>query len=269
MLYTVKCVPGLRVRDLGFREPVILASRISACYSFRMCGRATVINPDGIESRVYGFTKTFIPSDWKPRYNLNPREDIPAVHVDPVSGDRVLRPMHWNLIPSHIGSRAKAAEFDSQYSTFNAKIERAASAPTYRNSWRRQRCLVLVDGIIEWVGAKGQKTPHLIRHRAGNSFAMAGLCSVCRDDSSDALWSCTIVIGPSDEWYGRFHHRMAIVLRPELYEQWLDPDMVEAERVRALLEESPFPFAEEMDAIPISKRVNNPRYDAPDCLEVA
>jgi hypothetical protein len=48
-----------------------------------MCGRATVINPDGITEKLYGYTKKFVPSDWKPRYNLNPHEDIPAVYFDP------------------------------------------------------------------------------------------------------------------------------------------------------------------------------------------
>jgi len=32
-----------------------------------MCGRATVVNPDGITDKVYGFTRKFVPSDWKPR----------------------------------------------------------------------------------------------------------------------------------------------------------------------------------------------------------
>jgi hypothetical protein len=44
-----------------------------------MCGRATVVNRDGIQEKVYGFTRRFLPSDWGPRYNLNPRETIPIV----------------------------------------------------------------------------------------------------------------------------------------------------------------------------------------------
>ena len=48
-----------------------------------MCGRATVVNPDGITEKLYGYTKKFVPTDWKPRYNLNPHEDIPAVYYDP------------------------------------------------------------------------------------------------------------------------------------------------------------------------------------------
>lgn len=235
-----------------------------------MCGRATVVDPNGIEQRFYGFSRRFVPSDWKPRYNLNPREDIPVVHLDPETGERALRPMHWNLVPGHLQSREQIRAFDSQYSTFNAKIERVATAPTFRASWRKQRCLVVADGIIEWVGAKGAKIPHLIRSRGGGSFAMAGLWSHWRGESEDEdLWSCTVVIGPCDDWYSRFHYRMAYLLRPESYDRWLDPDLTDPDAVRDLLEEQRFPLADEMEALPLSKRVNNPRYDEPDCLDPA
>ena len=155
-----------------------------------MCGRATVVNPDGITEKVYGFTRKFVPSDWKPRYNLNPHEDIPAVYYDPFLREKVLRTMHWNLVPSKLESRDKVVAFDSQYSTFNARIETVASAPTFQESWRSQRCLVVVDGIIEWVGEKkGRKIPHLIRHRDRIPFAMAGLWSRWQDAASgDELW---------------------------------------------------------------------------------
>jgi putative SOS response-associated peptidase YedK len=232
-----------------------------------MCGRATVVDPEGIEEQFYGFSRKFVPSDWRPRYNLNPREDIPVVYVERDSGERALRPMHWNLIPGNLKSREQIVAFDSQYSTFNAKIERIASAPAFRDPWRTQRCLVVVDGIIEWVGVKGSKIPHRISRRDGKSFAMAGLWSAWRPGSAgDELWSCTIVIGPCNEWYSRFHDRMAYLLPPESYDRWLDPELNEAEAVRAVLDVHPFPLAEEMVALPISKRINNPRYDAPDCL---
>src|SRR5436853_74228 len=55
-----------------------------------MCGRATVVNPDGITEKLYGYTKKFTPSDFRPRYNLNPREEIPAVYYDPFLRQRVL-----------------------------------------------------------------------------------------------------------------------------------------------------------------------------------
>ncbi|HEY6088480.1 MAG TPA: SOS response-associated peptidase [Gemmatimonadaceae bacterium] len=231
-----------------------------------MCGRATVINPDGITEKLYGFTKKFVPTDWKPRYNLNPHEDIPAVYYDPFLKERVLRTMHWNLIPSKLESRDKVVDFDSQYSTFNARIETVASAPTFQESWRSQRCLVVVDGIIEWVGEKGRKIPHLIRRRERIPFAMAGLWSRWRDSASgEELWSSTVIVKDADEWYSRFHDRMAVLLAPESYEQWLDPERKQGQL--ELLNKSAYHTNEELEFFPISKLVNNARNDSPEVLE--
>jgi len=233
-----------------------------------MCGRATVVNPDGIEEKAYGFSRRFVPGDWRPRYNLNPRDAIPVVYFDPMLRERVLRPMHWNLIPSHLESRERVDAFDSQYSTFNAKIETVATAPTFRDAWRTQRCLVVVDGIIEWVGERGHKVPHLIRHRSGASFAMAGLWSRWRGRADgDEVWSCTVLVGPPSEWYTRFHHRMAVLASPGIYDEWLDPRRKDGQL--ELLRSAPYPMPDELDYFPISRLVNNPRYDAADCLEPA
>ena len=230
-----------------------------------MCGRATVVNPDGITEKVYGFTKKFVPSDWKPRYNLNPREDIPAVYFDPFLKERVLRTMHWNLIPSKLANREKVAEFDSHYSAFNARIETVASAPTFEQAYRSQRCLVVVDGIIEWVGEKRHKIPHLIRHREQKPLAMAGLWSRWRDGrNGEEIWSCAVIVKDADDWYRRFHDRMAVLLGAEACEEWLEGGKREAgsgKRVAANFE------YDELEYFPISKLVNNIRNDAPEVLE--
>jgi putative SOS response-associated peptidase YedK len=229
-----------------------------------MCGRATVTDPEGIEEKFYGFSKRFIPAGWKPRYNLNPREDIPVVHVD-ASGDRALRAMHWNFVPGNLSSRDQVVAFDSQYSTFNARVERAATSPTFRSAWRKQRCLVVVDGIFEWVGAKGAKTPHLIRRKDRRPFAMAGLWSRWQDAASgEELWSCTVIVKDADDWYRRFHDRMAVLLDPESHEQWLDPQRKSGQR--ELISNSAYHKNGELEFFPISKLVNNARNDSPELL---
>ncbi len=231
-----------------------------------MCGRATVVNPDGITEKLYGYTKKFTPSDWKPRYNLNPREEIPAVYYDPFLKQRVLRTMHWNFIPSKLLNRARVREFDSQYSAFNARIETVASAPTFEQAWRSQRCLVVIDGIIEWVGTKRHKIPHLLRQPKREPFAMAGLWNRWRDrKTNDELWSCTVIVKDADDWYARFHDRMAVLLGPSSSDEWLDParDRGQLE----LLKSSRYHSDGELEYFPISTLVNNPGYDAPDCLE--
>ena len=233
-----------------------------------MCGRATVVNPDGITEKVYGYTSKLTPSDWKPRYNLNPREEIPAVYYDPFLKQRVLRTMHWNFLPSKLATRDKVAEFDSHYSAFNARLESVASAPTFQQAWRSQRCLVVIDGIIEWVGEKRSKTPHLIRQRERAPFAMAGLWSRWRDHKAgEEIWSCTVIVKEADDWYRRFHDRMAVLLGPDSYDAWLDPANKRGQL--DLASRSAYHQSGELESFPISRLVNNPGYDAPDCLERA
>jgi putative SOS response-associated peptidase YedK len=233
-----------------------------------VCGRATVVNPDGITEKLYGYTKKFTPSDWKPRYNLNPREEIPAVYYDPFLKQRVLRTMHWNLIPSKLATREKVADFDSHYSAFNARIETVASAPTFQQAWRSQRCLVVVDGIIEWVGEKRHKTPHLIRQRDHQPLAMAGLWSRWRDQrDGEEIWSCTVIVRDADDWYQRFHDRMAVLLDRDAHDGWLDPAKKSGQL--EILGQSMKHRDTDLEYFPISRLVNNPGYDAPDCLEPA
>ena len=57
---------------------------------------------------------------------------------------------------------------------------------------------------------------------------------------------------------------MPVILFPASYDQWLDPTVQQVESLKALLR----PYSsEELMAYPVSTLVNNPRHDAPQCLE--
>ena len=58
--------------------------------------------------------------------------------------------------------------------------------------------------------------------------------------------------------------RMPVILHRDTDTLWLDPAVRDVDRIQALL--TPYP-AEEMVSYPVSTRVNNPAYDAPDLLE--
>ncbi len=57
---------------------------------------------------------------------------------------------------------------------------------------------------------------------------------------------------------------MPVILDPSSWDEWLDPEAKNFEVLQELLK--PYP-AEAMTAWPVSTKVNNPRHDAPDCLE--
>jgi len=57
---------------------------------------------------------------------------------------------------------------------------------------------------------------------------------------------------------------MPVILAPTSYDQWLDPTFQNTETLNRLLR--PYP-SEELTAYPVRPLVNNPRHDAPQCLE--
>jgi putative SOS response-associated peptidase YedK len=57
---------------------------------------------------------------------------------------------------------------------------------------------------------------------------------------------------------------MPVILNPGDYELWLDPEVQEPDLLQPLLH--PYP-AQEMDAYPVSRFVNRPGNDSPQCVE--
>jgi putative SOS response-associated peptidase YedK len=62
------------------------------------------------------------------------------------------------------------------------------------------------------------------------------------------------------------HHRMPVILRPENYEVWLDPNFDKKEPLTSLLK--PYP-SDKMEAYPVSRRVNKPSNNEASVLEPA
>ena len=69
----------------------------------------------------------------------------------------------------------------------------------------------------------------------------------------------------ADDWYARFHDRMAVLLDPSRYDEWLDPSH-DGDRL-SLLARSAYHQDGALEYFPISTLVNNPGYDSPDCLQ--
>jgi putative SOS response-associated peptidase YedK len=185
---------------------------------------------------------------------------------------------------------------------YNIRIEEIA--PTYQKAWSQRRAIALVDGVIEWCGEKGKRRAHLLRRRDGVPLALAAAWQrwrgetrgeargearddVSRDDVSrdgvsrdgvrvDGVLTASVAVGGTDSWWGRYSdggvgeqrkQRMPRILLPDAAERFLDPDLTEAVHVRELLDANPFPSAELLEAVEIdAKKVNNPYYDAPDCV---
>ena len=139
-----------------------------------------------------------------------------------------------------------------------------AGKPAYRAAYRRRRCLILADGFYEWRREPDSKvkTPMYIQMASKKPFAFAGLWELWRPDDTPLL-SCTIITTTPNELMVPIHNRMPVILPPEAYDRWLDP----AEQKPGALDDLLIPYpADQMTAHAVSRVVNNPRNDVPDCV---
>lgn len=219
-----------------------------------MCGRYTLRTP--VDTLVEEFGITGPLPEVPARYNVAPTQEVASVLVE--DDERHLEMLRWGLIPSWaddpgIGSRM-----------INARSETAAEKPSFRGAFKKRRCLILADGFYEWQKAgNGGKQPYYIRMEDGSPFAFAGLWEVW-DKHGEEIRSCTILTTEANGLVREIHHRMPVILPPENYDFWLDPDVREREPLLDLLRPHP---EDAMEAYPVSRFVNSPSNDDERCVE--
>jgi putative SOS response-associated peptidase YedK len=221
-----------------------------------MCGRFTLTaDPDQLREAMPWLE---IPSGVKPRYNIAPSQPVAVI---PNDGLNKLDFFTWGLIPSW----AKDPQIGNRM--INARSETLAEKPSFRNAFRRRRCLILADGFYEWKSVIGEgkstKIPMYIRLKNGNPFAFAGLWEVWNSIDGSKILSTTIITTNPNELLRDIHNRMPVILPTESYSQWLNPQEVDPQDLQPLLQ----PYSsDEMVAFPVSRRVNDPAHENPDCV---
>lgn len=210
-----------------------------------MCGRFSMFSHAKALKDRFNIEEVMISPE--PRYNIAPAQRIATVVQ---REHRQLTEMKWGLIPSW----AKDSKIGEQL--INARAETVAEKPAFRSAFKKRRCLILADSFFEWQKRGEVKTPMLIRLRAMESFAMAGLYEYWKMRSGKVLESCAIVTTAANDFMKPIHNRMPVILRPENEDRWLNPDLQDPDQVKALLH----PVADEfMESYEVSTYVNSPR----------
>ena len=219
-----------------------------------MCGRFTLTVDPGELQEAFNID---IPSQYASRYNIAPSQPVAVI---PNDGKHHLDFFVWGLIPSW----AKDPSIGNRM--INARAETLAEKPSFKNSFRRRRCLVLADGFYEWQkqdGGKG-KIPMYIHLKTKKPFAFAGLWDLWHASDGSEIRSCTIITTEPNSMMASIHNRMPVILSPNAYAVWLDPGEKPADQLSTLLK--PYP-ADEMLAYPVSRTVNSPNNDIPECIQ--
>lgn len=219
-----------------------------------MCGRFTLRTPMTRIAKIFGLDET---TDIEPRYNVAPTQQVVAIRLDPAAENRELALLRWGLIPRwaddpSIGNRM-----------INARAETVAGKPSFRQAFKKRRCLVVADGFFEWKKIGGKKQPYYIHLKDDQPFGFAGLWERWNREGEE-IQSCTIITTEPNELMKPIHNRMPVIVQSTDYDRWLDPDFEDGKALQQVLRRYP---AELMEAYPVSTLVNNPRNEAPGCIE--
>jgi putative SOS response-associated peptidase YedK len=215
-----------------------------------MCGRFTIVPTVDFHER-FGLPAGPVIS---PRYNVAPGQDVPVV----VRGDgNRLVSMTWGLVPSFTrdatGGRAM----------INARAETLLSRPSFRGAVRDRRCLVPASGFYEWKREGPRRVPFYIRLTGAPLFTFAGLYGTLRDPAGREHATFAIITTEANRLVAGLHDRMPAILPREREEAWLRPGPVGPADLESLL--APYP-AGEMEAFPVSGKVNDPANEGPDLV---
>jgi putative SOS response-associated peptidase YedK len=178
-------------------------------------------------------------------YNIAPSQEVLAIFRN--AGENWLDKFHWGLVPFW------AKDISIGNKMINARTETVSEKPSFRNAFKKQRCLIPADGFYEWKGKKGRKQPMFLTLPNNDVFAFAGLWEIW-GKADDRYRSCTIITADASESIRDIHHRMPAILKPEVYDAWLDPENQVITALEDILKNG---IVTELKSHPVSKQVNS------------
>lgn len=144
-----------------------------------MCARYDFVIEQTLYKRAYKAVR--LPqSNFPPRYNMAPTDQIPIVRIDPRDGEREVVMARWGLIPAWMKDKPKAPHINTRAETVHLK-------PLFRKAFAKRRCLIPATGFYEWEQRADGKQPWRYRRKDLEPFAFAGLWEFARIDGEEIL----------------------------------------------------------------------------------
>jgi putative SOS response-associated peptidase YedK len=218
-----------------------------------MCGRFVMISD--LSAIKEAFDIQAVSADVKPSYNIAPGSEVAALVHDRVNR---LVSFRWGLVPSW----AKNPTIEK--GMINARAETVAEKPSFRDSFKKRRCLILANGYYEWKKVGRNKVPHYVYPLSERPFGFAGLCDTWRSKDGERLSTCTIITTEPNELLRPLHDRMPVIVPKDRESLWLDNSVAEEKSLLSMLRAS---VSEALEVREVSTLVNSPLNDVPECIQ--
>ena len=199
-----------------------------------MCGRFVLISDLKTIQNDFNIQNIFC--EHQPSWNIAPTQAVPVIIHH--NGNNQLVSYRWGLIPSWSKDPSIANKL------INARAETVDKKPSFRDAFKKRRCLIVADGFYEWKKEGKFIIPQYFYLKSGRPFGFAGIYETWTSPDKKEINTCTIITTDANELIKPMHDRMPVILPKDQEQVWLDSDMTDVSGLLSILKAYP---SEEMD----------------------
>ncbi|WP_057913645.1 SOS response-associated peptidase [Peribacillus muralis] len=220
-----------------------------------MCGRFTLFT-DMEEIKERFDIQWSSDAEYSFSYNIAPSHSVLSVINDGTRNR--LGYLRWGLIPFW------AKDEKVGYKMINARAETISEKTSFKNAFKKKRCLIIADSFYEWKKTPERKIPMRIKLKDATPFGMAGLFETWKSPEGISIHTCSVITTAPNELMTGIHDRMPVILKPEDEKAWLDPSIHDTAYLQRYLK----PFnSDQMEAFEVSTDVNSPKNNSPNLIQ--
>jgi putative SOS response-associated peptidase YedK len=197
-----------------------------------MCGKFVLVTD--LKNIQDDFDIQDISCEHQPSWNITPAQSVPVIIRH--DGANQLVSLRWGLIPSWSKDPSIAGKL------INARAETVDKKPSFRDAFKKKRCLIVADGFYEWKKEGKSIMPLYFCLKSGRPFGFAGLYETWISPDNKKINTCTIITTDANALIKPVHDRMPVILPKDKERVWLNCDAAEASLLLSLLK--PYPASE-------------------------
>ncbi len=206
-----------------------------------MCGRIAYYSDSG---ELESFLETKIRINFIPSYNICPTDDVLILRE--YKKPEIAK---WGLTPAWMKDKSGLL--------INAKSETIREKPSFRDSYKKRRCVVLANGYFEWKREKGSSPkPYYIKSATDSISPFAAIY-----EEGDGKVKICIITKQANEQTSIIHDRMPVILTKDNISIWLAKESKE-DLIDSLLK----PAYENLITTNVGKAVGDVRNKGKECI---